>query len=92
MSNDMPKRIWAIGSFVRKTDREKLLEDENAELKEQLRWRTWPDEKPEIDQEIVSGGECWTYLGEGQIQSTDGDLCEFNQTDTWLQIPKDAAE
>jgi len=26
------------------------LEAENAELREQLRWRKWPEEKPEVEQ------------------------------------------
>jgi hypothetical protein len=62
----------------------------NIKLKEankKLRWRKWPDEEPEISQLIIMYEERFLYLGDGQIQSSDGDLYMCDSGDEWLPLP-----
>jgi hypothetical protein len=65
----------------------KELETQLAGANEKLRWRTWPDEEPEISQLIIMYEERFVYLGGGQIQSSDGDLYMCDSGDEWLPLP-----
>jgi len=89
----------AMRSFVKKTDREKLLEGENAELKEQLRWRTWPDEKPEVGQiclvkndldEKFTAEFCFSEVNGWWLSCEAGDV--HTDIAEWLPIPKEVSD
>jgi len=75
------------------------LNKENAELKEQLRWRTWPDEKPEVGQiclvkndldEKFTAEFCFSEVNGWWLSCEAGDV--HTDIAEWLPIPKEVSD
>jgi|GEM_PF-2465240 len=64
---------------------------ENEALREQLRWRKWPAEKPEPNQKVICDDNFYEYLDEmdGAMWGEPcGDAYECCTGDRWLPIPQ----